>query len=56
MSTIFKCNSSNSAILNKNKQVSHSKQETISSILTNASPNLCAPPKLAWQYNVTNLT
>ena len=44
MNTIFKsglCSTfSNSSIMNKNKQVSHSKQETISVIFTHPSPNL----------------
>ena len=46
MSTIFKSglysNYSNSTIMNKNKQVSLSKQEPIS--ITNPSPNPCPPP------------
>ena len=43
MSTIFKSGMystfSNSTIVNKNKQVNHSKQETISVIFTHPSPN-----------------
>ena len=35
--------SSNSTIMNKNKQVNHSKQETISVIFTHSSPNPSAP-------------
>ena len=40
----------------RTKQVSHSKQETISIILTHPSPNPSATQNIAWQYNVTNLT
>ena len=43
----------------KTKQVSHSKQETISVILTQRpqpSRNPSATQNIAWQYNVTNLT
>ena len=43
-------------IMIKTKQVSHSKQETISIILTHPSPNPSATQNIAWQYNVTNLT
>ena len=41
----------NSTIMNKDKQVSHSKQETISIIFTHPSPNPSAP-----KDSVTNLT
>ena len=39
--------SSNSTIMNKNKQVNHSKQETISVIFTHPSPNPSAPQYIA---------
>ena len=42
--------------MNKDKQVSHSKRETISIIFTHPSPNPSAPKDIAWQYNVTILT
>ena len=61
MGTIFKSglygNFSNSTIMNiKKKQVSHSKQETISVIFMHPSPNPSATQNIVWQYNVTNLT
>ena len=37
---------SNSTIVNKNKQVNHSKQETISVIFTHPSPNPSAPQNI----------
>ena len=37
-------NFSNSIIMNRNKQVSYSKQETKSVIFMHLSPNLSAPP------------
>ena len=40
----------------KNKQVSHSKQETISVIFTHPSPNSSGPQNIVWQYNLTNMT
>ena len=40
--------SSNSTIMNKNKQVNHSKQETISVIFTHPSPNPSAPQYIVW--------
>ena len=43
-------------IMIKTEQVSHSKQETISIILTQPSRNPSATQNIAWQYNVTNLT
>ena len=43
-------------IMIKTKQVSHSKQETISIILTQPSRNPSATQNIVWQYNVTNLT
>ena len=52
MSTIFKSGMystfSNSTIVNKNKQVNHSKQETISVIFTHPSPNPSAPQNIVW--------
>ena len=42
---------SNSTIVNKNKQVSHSKQEAMGVIFTHPSPNPLASPK----YSMTNL-
>ena len=43
--------------MNKNKQVSHFKQETISIISRHPSPNyLSAPQNIVWQYKATNLT
>ena len=52
MSTIFKSGLystfSNSTIMNKNKQVSHSKQEKISVILTHPSPYSSAPQNIVW--------
>ena len=52
MSTIFKSGLystfSNSTIMNKNKQVSHSKQETISVFFTHPSPNPSAPQNIVW--------
>ena len=52
MSTIFKSGLdstfSNSTIMNKNKQMSHSKQETISVIFTHSFPNPSAPQNKAW--------
>ena len=51
-STIFKSGLygtfSNSTTMNKNKQVSHSKQETISVIFTHPSPNPSAPQNIVW--------
>ena len=41
--------------MNKNNQVSHSKQETISIILTHPSPNPSAPQNIVRQYNMINL-
>ena len=50
MSTIFKSGLystfSNSTIMNKSKEVSHSKQETISVIFTHPSLNLSAPQNI----------
>ena len=40
--------SSNSTIMNENKQVNHSKQETISAIFTHPSPNPSAPQYVVW--------
>ena len=40
----------------KTKQVSHSKHETISIILTQPSRNPSAIQNIAWLYDVTNLT
>ena len=52
MSTIFKSGMYstflNSTIVNKNKQVNHSKQETISVIFTHPSPNPSAPQNIVW--------
>ena len=54
MSTIFKSglystfSNSTIIIMNKNKQVSHSKQEKISVILTHPSPNSSAPQNIVW--------
>ena len=42
--------------MNKNKQVSHSEQETISIIFKYPSPNPTARQNIVWQYKVTNLT
>ena len=42
--------------MNKNKQVSHSKVETISVIFMHSSPNPFPPQNKVWQYNVTDLT
>ena len=42
--------------MNKNKQVSHSKEEAITVIFTHLSPNPSAPQNNVWQYNVTDLT
>ena len=49
-------NFSNSTIMNKNKQVSHSKQETINVVFTHPSPTPL-PPRIKCDIkNMTNLT
>ena len=42
--------------MNKSKQVSHSKQETISIIFTHPYPNPSVPKNKVWQYNMADLT
>ena len=42
--------------MNKNKQVSHSKEETISVIFTHPSPNPSVSQNIVRHDNVTNLT
>ena len=54
MNNIFKSglksNFSNSTVMKKSKQVSHSKQETISAIFTHPSPNPSAPQNIVRKF------